>query len=337
MFDWSGRRVLVTGATGIVGSWLCEELLARGAYVVALVLDDDRRSRFFVEGIDVNCSTISGNLSSFGDCMRAINAHDIEVVFHLGAQTIVGAAMRDPLECFESNIRGTYNLLEAARRLPGLAERFVVASSDKAYGDSPVLPYTEDMPLRGMHPYDVSKSCTDLLALTYAHSYDMRVGIARCGNIYGGGDLNWSRIVPGTIRSLVRGERPIVRSDGSLIRDYVYVKDVVDAYIALAEHLDRDAVAGEAFNFGPGSEITVLQIVRAISEIMGAAQKPEILNAVRLEIVKQTLDSRKAEAVLGWRCRYGVEEGLRETVDWYRRYFNGTLDPSGKVLEPKAQ
>jgi CDP-glucose 4,6-dehydratase len=321
MYDWRGRRALVTGATGILGSWLCEELVRRGATVVAFVLDDDPRSRFYRDGIDASCAVVNGNLADFDACARALNSRDVEIVFHLGAQTVVGAAFRDPLECFESNIRGTYNLLEAARRLPGLVERFVVASSDKAYGESPILPYKEDMPLNGTHPYDVSKSCADLLALAYAHTYGMAIAVARCGNIYGGGDLNWSRIVPGTIRSLLRGEKPVLRSDGTMIRDYVYVRDVVDAYVALAEQLDRADVAGQAFNIGPGSQITVLQIVDAIGEAMGVRIEPEILNNARAEIVNQSLDSAKAARVLGWQNRYTLSEGLRETVAWYRDYL----------------
>lgn len=320
-FQWKERRVLVTGATGIVGSWLCEDLLARGAYVVALVLDDEPLSRFFTEDIYKRCSIVRGDLSDFNACMRAINVHDVEIVFHLGAQTIVGAALRDPLECFESNIRGTYNLLEAARRLDGLATRIVVASSDKAYGDSPVLPYTEDMPLRGSHPYDVSKSCTDLLSHTYAHTYDMNVAIARCGNIYGGGDLNWSRIVPGTIRSILAGERPVLRSNGTMIRDYIYVRDVTSAYIALAEQLDRPDVSGGAFNFSPESEVSVLQIVEAIRAAMGSSLEPLILDRAKNEIVNQTLDSSKARSVLGWHCDWSLEDGLRDTVAWYRTYL----------------
>ncbi len=320
-FTWKERRVLVTGATGIVGSWLCEELLARGAYVVALILDDEPLSRLYSERIIDRCSIIRGNLAKFDDCMRAINVHDVDVVFHLGAQTIVGAALRDPLECFESNIRGTYNLLEAARRLPGLATRIVVASSDKAYGDSPILPYTEDMPLRGAHPYDVSKSCTDLLSHTYAHTYGMGVAIARCGNIYGGGDLNWSRIVPGTIRSILKGERPVLRSDGSMIRDYIYVKDVVSAYIALAEALDRNDMIGQAFNFSPESEVSVLDIVKAIAKAMGSAITPDVRNTVTNEIVNQTLDSAKARKMLDWHCAWTLDQGLKETVAWYRAHL----------------
>lgn len=328
--EWSGRRTLVTGATGIVGSWLCEELVARGAHVVALVLDDDPQSRFYSEGIDVRCSIVRGNLASFSDCMRAINAHDVEIVFHLGAQTIVGTAQRDPLETFESNVRGTYNLLEAARRLAPLVRAFVVASSDKAYGDSAVLPYIETMRLNGKHPYDVSKSCADLLAASYAHSYDLPVTIARCGNIYGGGDLNWSRIVPGTIRSLRAGERPILRSDGENIRDYIYVRDVVSAYIGLAEASVANAdVAGEAFNFSPQSQHSVLDIVAAIGTVMNVSPNPKILNTATMEIRNQTLDATKARKYLGWLATWSLHEGLVETVAWYCKHLGA---PSRRAL-----
>ena len=320
-YRWEGRRVLVTGATGIVGSWLCEELVRRGAFVVAFVLDDDPQSRFYTSGTVRACTVVRGDLARIEDCSRAINVHDCDVVFHLGAQTIVGTALRDPLECFESNIRGTYNLLEAARRL-GIVRAFVVASSDKAYGDSPVLPYTEDMPLNGKHPYDVSKSCTDLLAATYHHTYGLPVTIARCGNIYGGGDLNWSRIVPGTIRSLLRGERPILRSDGGPIRDYIYVGDVVSAYLALAEATERPGIAGEAFNFAPQSRVSVREIVDAIGRVMNVRPDPVVLNAAALEIRDQTLDAAKARKMLDWTAAWSLEDGLRDTVAWYREHLS---------------
>lgn len=321
--EWNERRVLVTGATGIVGSWLCEELISRGAYVVALVQDDDPRSRLYSDGIAARCSVINGDLADFADCSRALNNHEIEIVFHLGAQTIVGAALREPLECFESNIRGTYNLLEAVRRLQPLTKAVLVASSDKAYGESAVLPYTEDMPLKGTHPYDVSKSCTDLLAHTYAHTYDLNVTVARCGNIYGGGDLNWSRIVPGTIRSLLGGSRPIVRSDGSMIRDYIYVRDVVSAYMLLAECSLRSNLAGQAFNFSPEKGFTVLEILGEVAKAMNCEADPIIENRVKMEIQNQTLDSSKARAKLGWSPQWTVESALRETVDWYRAHLGG--------------
>lgn len=321
-FNWQGRRAFVTGATGIVGGWLCEDLIERGAHVTALVLDDDPLSRFFGDGIYRRCSVIRGDLKDFSTCMRAINAHEAEVVFHLGAQTIVGAALRDPLECFESNIRGTYNILEAARRLPGLVTRVVVASSDKAYGDSPILPYTEEMPLRARHPYDVSKSCTDLLSQTYAHTYGMSIGIARCGNIYGGGDLNWSRIVPGTIRSLMNGQAPILRSDGTMIRDYIYVKDVVSAYVALAEQVHHDDIRGQAFNFSPETQISVREIVDAIARVMGVDIEPVVLSTATMEIQNQVLDATKAKELLSWRCSFDLEESLSETVTWYRSHLS---------------
>lgn len=321
--DWSARTALVTGASGIVGSWLCEALIERGARVAALVLDSDPGSRFFEEHIGRRCTIVNGNLANISDCMRAINTTEADTIFHLGAQTIVGSALRDPLECFESNIRGTYNLLEAARRLSGLARRIVVASSDKAYGHSDVLPYTEAMPLRGAHPYDVSKSCTDLVALAYARTYGLPVAIARCGNIYGGGDLHWSRIVPGTIRSVVRGERPILRSDGTMVRDYIYVRDVVDAYVALAERIDAGDVTGEAFNFSPESRVTAMELVRAILAAMDSDLEPHVTATARHEIAEQQLDASKARRVLGWQCRYALADGLRETIEWYTRYFDG--------------
>ena len=322
---WGARRVLVTGATGIVGSWLCQALLARNASVVALVLDDDPQSRFYSDAIAGSCSIVRGNLADIADCARAINSFECEVVFHLGAQTIVGTALRDPLECFESNIRGTYNLLEAARRLQPLVKAFVVASTDKAYGDAPALPYTEDMPLRGRHPYDVSKSCADLLATAYHHTYGLPVTIARCGNIYGGGDYNWSRIVPGTIRSVLCGERPVLRSDGAPVRDYIYVKDVVDAYIALAEATDRAGVAGEAFNFGTQSGSTALSVVQAICRVMDVEANPVVLDAAPMEIREQTLDSSKARERLGWQPRWALDDGLRETVSWYRAQLSAPV------------
>jgi CDP-glucose 4,6-dehydratase len=319
--EWTARRVLVTGSTGIVGSWLTEDLVRRGAYVVAFVRDADPQSRFFSEHISEGCSVVKGDLVELADCMRAVNDHEIDTIFHLGAQTIVGAALRDPIDCFESNIRGTYNLLEAARRLRELVTTVVIASSDKAYGDSPILPYTEDMPLRGRHPYDVSKSCTDLLADTYAHTYGLNVTVARCGNIYGGGDLNWSRIVPGTIRWLLAGERPILRSSGGNIRDYIYVKDVVDAYVTLAEQSVRPEISGGAFNFSPESQYTVLDIVHAIGKVLGVEPDPIILDSAKSEILHQTLDASKARKLLDWSTKWDLSSGLTETVAWYRGHL----------------
>jgi CDP-glucose 4,6-dehydratase len=318
---WRERHVLVTGATGIVGSRLCAALLERGAYVVALVRDDDPQSSFYRDALAPRCAIVRGELQRYEDCVRALNAHDVEVVFHLGAQTLVGTALRDPLETFESNVRGTYNLLEAARRLTPLVKAIVVASSDKAYGESAILPYTEEMPLAGRHPYDVSKSCTDLIATCYAQTYALPLGIARCGNIYGPGDLNWSRIVPGTIRSILQGDRPVLRSNGANVRDYIFVDDVVDAYLALAHAVEEGRAAGDAFNFSPESRVDVFEIVRTIARLMASDLEPLVLDIATHEIKEQTLDASKARDVLGWRSQWTLEDGLRATIPWYRGFL----------------
>jgi CDP-glucose 4,6-dehydratase len=322
MSGWSGRTVLVTGATGLVGSWLVPKLLSRGAKIVALVRDTDPQSELVRSGTIARCSVVAGRLESFADLERAVVESEVDTVFHLGAQTIVGTAYRSPLATFEANVRGTYNLLEACRRQSGLVRRIVVASSDKAYGEGRVLPYTEEMPANGRHPYDVSKSCADLLAQTYAVTYGLPVGVARCGNIYGGGDLNWSRLIPGTIRSALEGRNPVIRSDGRFTRDYVYVNDAVDAYLALADGLDRNEVRGGVFNFGPGAPATVLEVTRAALAATGRTDLvPEIRNEAVAEIREQTLDSTKAQRVLGWAPAWALREGLLETVAWYRRYL----------------
>lgn len=262
-------------------------------------------------------------MENFSDLERAINENDVDTVIHLGAQTIVGTAYRSPLSTFESNIRGSYNLLEACRRHSSLVKRIVVASSDKAYGTSEVLPYTEEMPIAGKHPYDVSKSCTDLIASTYAHTYGLPIAIARCGNIYGGGDLNWSRIVPGTILKFLKGEAPIIRSDGKFTRDYIFVEDVVDSYMQLAENMEDPEVKGNSFNFGPNRPYTVLEIVQSLQILMDRTDlTPKILNIASNEIKDQSLDSQKARKVLQWKPRYSLEDGLRKTISWYERYLN---------------
>jgi CDP-glucose 4,6-dehydratase len=320
--NWSERRVFVTGATGIVGSWLVKRLLAQGASVVALVRDADPQSELLRSGDIARTSVVNGCLEDYGALERAINEHEVDTVFHLGAQPIVTTAHRNPLPTFEANIRGSYNLLEACRVHRSLVARVVVASSDKAYGDAAVLPYTEDMPANGRHPYDVSKSCTDLLAMTYATTYDLPVAIARCGNIYGGGDLNWSRIVPGTIRSLSLGQRPIIRSNGLYTRDYIYVQDVVDAYMALAAQCPDPGVRGEAFNFSPAARLTVLEIARTIQRLMNRPDlEPQVLDQAQGEIRDQYLDSSKAKARLGWTAACSLEAGLTDTIAWYQRFF----------------
>ena len=320
--DWTGTRVLVTGATGIVGSWLCKELLDRGASLVALVRDPDPQSELMRSGDIARTTVVSGVLEDYWTLERAINEHEIEVVFHLGAQTIVGSALRSPLPTFESNVRGTYNLLEACRSRAGQLKGVIIASSDKAYGHHDTLPYVESMRLEGRYPYEVSKTCADLIAQAYQETYGLPVGIARCGNIYGGGDLNWSRIVPGTIRTLLEGGRPIVRSDGSPVRDYVYIKDVVNGYVVLAEALDRTDVQGEAFNFGNETPVTVLELVAEIQRLMDCVDlEPRILATGDSEIHSQYLSAQKAREVLDWHPVWDRQSGLTETIAWYRDFL----------------
>jgi len=319
---WKGRRVLVTGSTGVVGAWLVKDLLAQGACVVVLVLDADPQSELYRSGDVLKTSVVNGALEDYGVLERAINLHEVEIVFHLGAQTIVGVAHRSPLQTFEANVRGTYNLLESCRRHQGHVKQVVIASSDKAYGEQADLPYREDMLLNGRHPYEVSKSCADLLAQSYHHTYGLPIAIARCGNVYGGGDLNWSRIVPGTIRSLLAGERPIIRSDGRFVRDYIYVKDVARAYMRLAECLDNDAVRGGAFNFSTEQPLTVLQLVGRIRALMGAEQiEPDIQDRAEGEIRSQHLSASKARTILGWKPEFDLDTALRETIAWYREFL----------------
>jgi CDP-glucose 4,6-dehydratase len=322
---WPARRALVTGATGFVGSWLVRALVQRGAAVIAFVRDNDPQSDLFRSGLSHDVTVVNGKLEDYEAVRRAVNEHEIDTIFHLGAQAIVGAALRDPLPTFEANIRGTYHVLEAARVHASLVRAVVIASSDKAYGDTDELPYLETHPLIGRHPYDVSKSCTDLLATAYFHTYHLPVAIARCGNVYGGGDLNWSRIVPGTIRSLLRRERPVLRSDGSHVRDYLFVEDAADAYLALAEQVHRPEVMGEGFNFSTESYVTVRDIVAAIQEVMDAHDLPPVvLGQAKSEIKAQSLCSKKAHAILGWSARHELLQGLRKTVAWYRDYLEGT-------------
>lgn len=315
---WRDRRVFVTGATGIVGSWLVRELIAHGAHVAVLIRDADPQSELLRSGDVTRCTVFNGNVEDYWTLERAISLHEAAYVFHLAAQTIVGVAHRNPFTTFEANVRGTYNLLEACRVHASLVRGVVVASSDKAYGEVEELPYVETMALRGRHPYEVSKSCTDLIATSYAHTYGVPVAIARCGNIYGGGDLNWSRIVPGTVRALLRGAQPVLRSDGTFRRDYIYVKDVARAYMLLGERIADPAVRGQAFNFSDESPLAVLDMVAAIGRVMGTSVEPTIRDIAQGEIRDQYLDATKARAVLDWRATYDLDSGLRETVDWYR-------------------
>jgi CDP-glucose 4,6-dehydratase len=314
---WKDKPVLVTGATGLLGSWLVSRLVEAEANVVCLIRDWVPQSEL------VRTRHIE----------RAHGEYEIEVVFHLAAQTIVGIANRNPVSTFTTNIGGTWNVLEACRRSPKVSS-IVVASSDKAYGDQQHLPYKESMPLQGRHPYDVSKSCADLIAQTFATSYDLPVAITRCGNFYGGGDLNWNRVVPGTIRSILRGERPVVRSDGKFVRDYFYIEDGAAAYMLLAERLNCDpALRGQAFNFSNESQISVLEMVDLILNKLNSALRPEILNLASNEIRHQFLSAERARTVLRWHPQFTLEAGLDRTLAWYRDFLG---KPAVKALAGKG-
>jgi CDP-glucose 4,6-dehydratase len=324
---WADKRVFITGATGLVGSWLARDLVQRGAYVVALIRDWDPLSEFIRSGTVHKTTVVNGSLQDYASIERAISEHEIDTVFHLGAQALVGTAYRSPLITFESNIRGTYNVLEACRVHANLVKRVVIASSDKAYGACQELPYLEDMPPLGRHPYDVSKSCADLLTQAYFWTYGLPVVIARCGNIYGGGDLNWSRIIPGTIRSLIQDERPLIRSDGNMIRDYIYVVDIIRAYKLMAEASDRPEIVGQAFNFGPKKPISVSEIVDLLRNLMGRQDlSPIILNQTRAEIHCQYLSAEKAAKRLGWHPEHSLESGLHQTITWYKSFLRTPHD-----------
>ena len=322
MTAWRDRPVLVTGATGLLGGWLVEALLGRGAHVVGLVRDSVPRSRLVAERVIDRIDVVWGDVTDYVCVERALAEYEIECVFHLAAQTIVGIANRSPLSTFDTNVRGTWNVLEASRRQPTV-RRVVVASSDKAYGDQERLPYDETTPLQGRHPYDVSKSAADLIAQSYWASFGLRVAITRCGNLFGGGDLNWNRLVPGTIRSVLRDSPPVIRSSGRLIRDYIYVEDAVDAYLAVADSLaDGDTVAGQGINVSYEQPQSVTELVARILTLMGRPDlQPTILDEARNEILEQYLDATRARKLLGWAPRVALDEGLTRTIAWYRRHL----------------
>ncbi|MEO8623902.1 MAG: GDP-mannose 4,6-dehydratase [bacterium] len=322
MSFWTDRNVFVTGATGLLGSHLTEELLARGARVTVLVRDWVPDSRTVSSGTLGQCQVVHGELENYDTLLRALNEYEIDTVFHLGAQTIVGTASRSAMSTFESNIRGTWCLLEAAKQCGKRIQRIVVASSDKAYGSHEVLPYTEDAPLQGRFPYDVSKSCTDLISFSYWHTYHVPIAVTRCGNLFGAGDLNFNRLIPGTIRSALLGERPIIRSDGTFVRDYFYVRDAVAAYLLLAERMPGKGITGEAFNFGTETPLTVLEVADRVLATMNASHlEPVILGEATHEIPKQYLDCTKARAHMDWQPSFTFDDGLRETVAWYEQWL----------------
>lgn len=319
---WQDRPVLVTGSTGLLGSWLTRSLVERGAVVVSLIRDWIPESELLNSGTIDRVNVVRGDICEQEIIERALGEYEVDTVFHLAAQTIVGIANRNPVSTFESNIRGTWSLLEACRRTPTV-KQIVVASSDKAYGVHEKLPYSEDAPLQGRHPYDVSKSCADLLSQSYAQTYKLPVCITRCGNLYGGGDLNWNRLVPGTIRSALRGERPVIRSDGSYIRDYFYVEDGALAYLKLAEEMAaRPELAGEAFNFSNEIQVTVLELANQILQLTANdGLKLDVRNEATHEIPHQYLDATKAREMLKWRPEFTLEDGLAQTIKWYREFL----------------
>ena len=318
---WPDRPTFVTGGTGLLGNWLVARLLDAGADATCLVRDWVPQSEFVRSRRIEQVKVVRGDVRDREIIERALGEYEIDTVIHLAAQTIVTIANRNPISTFETNIAGTWNVLEACRRSP-LVRQIVVASSDKAYGDQEVLPYTEDTSLQGSHPYDVSKSAADLIARTYAVSYGLPVAITRCGNFFGGGDLNWNRIVPGTIRSVLRGQRPVIRSDGSYVRDYFYVEDGAAACLLLAERMAaQPTVRGEGFNFSYGNQVTVLELVCRILALMGSRLEPEIRNETTNEILKQSLSAEKARQVLGWSPIFTLEQGLDRTIAWYRAFL----------------
>ncbi|HYA42700.1 MAG TPA: GDP-mannose 4,6-dehydratase [Syntrophobacteraceae bacterium] len=321
---WKNRPVLITGATGLLGGWLAHRLCRSGADVVCLVRDWVPQREAVRSGLLEQMTVVRGDLRDQVCIERALGEYEIDTVFHLGAQTMVPVANRNPISTFESNVQGTWCLLEACRHSP-MVKQIIMASSDKAYGDHDRLPYNEDMPLNGRHPYDVSKTCADLIARCYAVSFELPVAVTRCGNFYGGGDLNWNRIVPGTIRSIIFGQNPVIRSDGSFVRDYLYVEDGAAAYMLLAEKLaEFPGLRGEAFNFSNESQVTVLELVRKILHLTDKPNlRPVIRNEANNEIRHQYLSAAKAREKLGWKPLFELEEGLRKTIDWYKEYFHG--------------
>jgi len=321
---YAGRTVLVTGAQGFVGSWLTERLLDAGATVVALRRDVDPLSRFASEGLDGRCVIAQADMLDYEGILRVLNEHSITTVFHLAAQTLVGTANRSPLSTFETNVRGTWLLLEACRSVAVVGdavEAVVVASSDKAYGEHEQLPYGEHFALQPRFPYDVSKACADLIARSYAHTYDLPVAVTRLANVYGGGDVNWSRIVPGSARSLVAGDAPVIRSDGTPERDYIYIDDAVDAYLAVAASLERPDLRGRAWNAGSGSAVSARDVVERLIAASGRDVEPDIQGAGNPhgEINRQFLDSTAIREELGWQPRRSMDDGLAATWDWYEK------------------
>lgn len=318
---WSGKRVFVTGAFGLLGSTIVELLNQLGASIVVLQRDFVPSSRLFETEAFKKVTVVRGDFEDYDLVYRVLNDYEIDTVFHVGAQAIAPIANRAPVPTLKTNIMGTVNVLEAARLSPTV-KRVLVASSDKAYGAQPVLPYSEEASLNGRHPYDVSKSCTDLISQMYFYTFKLPVCVTRCGNLYGPGDLNFNRVVPETIKNALEGKPLQVRTDGTFVRDYFFVKDAANGYLTIAENMDRPEVVGQPFNLSTGNRFTVLDIAGRVLAAVGRSDlTPVILNQAKAEIHDQTLSSAKAGRLLSWSPKYTVEEGLAETVAWYRAYF----------------
>ena len=315
-----GSNVLVTGADGFIGSHAANALVEKGAHVTTIVRDVKKASNLDVLKLRNKINVIHGDLVNFHDCERTINEYDINFVFHIAAQAIVGPANRSPLSTFESNIKGTWNILEACR-LSKTINGLIVASSDKAYGQQKKLPYTEESPLNGYYPYDASKACAEILARCYYMTYNLPLAITRNANTYGPADMNMSRIIPDVITTILRGGQPVIRSDGTPERDYMYIKDAVSAYLALAENLHRKEVVGGAFNFGTGKPVSVLDLYGKIIKLMGKNTKPKIMGEAKNEIDRQYLATDKAAKILKWQPKYTIEQGLKETIEWYKKNY----------------
>ncbi|MCX6024294.1 MAG: GDP-mannose 4,6-dehydratase [Chloroflexi bacterium] len=319
---WRDRPTLVTGATGLLGGWTVKRLLAAGADVVCLVRDWVPQSEMVRGRLIDQVKVVRGDIRDPALFGRILAEYEIDTVLHLAAQSIVGTANRDPLTTFDTNIRGVWQLLDACRQIPTV-KQVVIASSDKAYGANPSLPYVEDMPLDARYPHDVSKACGDLIAMSYASTYGLPVTMTRCGNYFGGGDLNWNRIIPGAIRSALRGQRPVIGTDGLSVRDYFYVEDGAAAHMLLAERLaGNPELRGHAFNFANETPLTVLELVKRILAVMGSDLEPDVRNRPTNEIREQYVSAAKAKDLLGWEPLYPIDEGLSETIDWYRSFIN---------------
>jgi len=318
---WKNKKVLVTGYDGFLGAHLTKKLLEFEAKIVGIDIAK-KKTYPILKNLQKKVETIKGDVAHLTLVNKIIEKYRPEIIFHLAAQAIVGEAVNIPIRTFKSNIEGTWNILEACKRKKFI-EGVVVASSDKAYGEHKLLPYKEETPLRGIYPYDVSKSCADLLANTYFKTYSIPVCVTRCGNIFGPGDLHFSRIIPDAMRSIIKNKRFVIRSDGRFTRDYIYVEDVVRGYILLAEKMKKFKLSGQSFNFSNERPLTVLELFKKITEVSGRYNlKPRVLNRVKYEIKHQYLSSKKARKMLGWKPECVLEEGLIKTLQWYRDYFN---------------